>query len=217
MFSFQIGITAQEEEEPSSAESAILPDDVKAKLQEVFQLLSQDIGELVRDAEPIRTILKTLEGQLPESIEEVLIPAAFIESHRVQVFKAQKRLADRAQQEQISKQRDDFKNQLESTCAEIDSLKKTKSELESKRDSLLQVLNRVNQEIDVVDNDLARIQPTIIRLEREKQEQARQAYQLHKSMQPIPGSASDDNKVIQKADKICLRAMNAIQNALGSL
>ena len=44
MFSFQIGITAQEEEEPSSAESAVLPDDVKAKLQEVFQLLSQDIG-----------------------------------------------------------------------------------------------------------------------------------------------------------------------------
>jgi len=42
---------------------------------------------------------------------------------------------------------------------------------------------------------LARIQPTIIRLEREKQEQARQAYQLHKSMQPIPGSASDDNKI----------------------
>ena len=97
------------------------------------------------------------------------------------------------------------------------ALQKTKSELESKRDSLLQALNQVNQEIDVVDNDLAQIQPTIVRLEREKQEQARQAYQLHKSMQPIPGSASDDNKVIQKADKICLRAMNAIQNALGSL
>ena len=114
--------------------------------------------------------------------------------------------------------------QVESTCVEIDSLnnarsalQKTKSELESKRDSLLQALNQVNQEIDVVDNDLAQIQPTIVRLEREKQEQARHAYQLHKSMQLIPSSASDDNKAIQEADEIRMRAMNVIQNALGSL
>jgi len=71
--------------------------------------LSQDIGRLVQDAEPIRVIFKTLEGQLPEPIEEALTPAAFIESHRVQVLKAQKCLADRLQQEQIIKQRDDLK------------------------------------------------------------------------------------------------------------
>jgi len=79
MFSFQIGVASQEEE-PSSAESAGLSEDIKAKLQEILHFLNQDIGRLVQDAEPIRAILKSLEGQLPEPIEEALIPAALIES-----------------------------------------------------------------------------------------------------------------------------------------
>ena len=61
MFSFQIGAIPQEEEEdPTSAESATLSDDIKDKLQEALQFLNQDIGQLVRDAEPIRIILKSL-------------------------------------------------------------------------------------------------------------------------------------------------------------
>jgi len=42
--------------------------------------LNQDIGQLFQDAEPIRTILKSLKGTLPESLEEALHPAAYIES-----------------------------------------------------------------------------------------------------------------------------------------
>ena len=78
---------------------------------------------------------------------------------------------------------------MESTRSEIESLtrsqtalQKTKGELEAKRDFLLQELNRVNREIDVIDNDLSQIQPAVARLEGEKQEQARQAYQLLKSL-----------------------------------
>jgi len=62
MFSFQLGVTAPEEEEASSVESAALPEDVKVKLQEILQLLNQDISQLVQDAEPIRAILKSLKG-----------------------------------------------------------------------------------------------------------------------------------------------------------
>ena len=61
MFSFQIGVASQEEE-VSSAKSATLLEDVKAKLLEVLSLLNQDIGQLFRDAKPIRTILEALEG-----------------------------------------------------------------------------------------------------------------------------------------------------------
>ena len=66
----------------------------------------------------------------------------------MQVLRAQKRLADRLQQEQTIKQRDDLKVLVDSTRNEIDSLnrsqadlQKTKSELEAKRDLLLQELN----------------------------------------------------------------------------
>jgi len=100
LFSFQIGATSQEEgEEATSADSFVLSDEIKAKLQESLQFLNQDIGQLVKNAQPIRAILEELEGKLPESIEEALTPAAFIESHRAQFHKAQKQLANRLQQE----------------------------------------------------------------------------------------------------------------------
>ena len=142
MFSFQIVVASQEEVQ--SAESSAMSENVRTKLQEILQFLNRTIGQLVQDAEPIRAILKTLEVQLPKPIEEALTPAAFIESHRVQVLKAQKCLADRLQQEQIIKQRDDLKGLVDSTRSEIDSLnqsqaglEKTKGELEAKRDLLL--------------------------------------------------------------------------------
>ena len=95
MFSFQIEATSQEEgEEATSADSVVLSDEIKAKLQESLQFLKQDIGQLVKNAQPIRAILEELEGKLPESIEEALTPAAFIESHRAQFHKSQKQLAD---------------------------------------------------------------------------------------------------------------------------
>ena len=73
----------------------MLSDDIKAKLQETLQFLNQDIGQLIKNAQPIRAILEELESKLPESIEDELIPAAFIESHRPEFNKAQKQLADR--------------------------------------------------------------------------------------------------------------------------
>ena len=109
MFSFQIGAISQEEgEEAASAESATLSDKIKTKLQETLQFRNQDINQLVKNAKLIRAILEDLEGKLPEAIQEALTPAAFIESHCVQVLKAQKQLADHLQQEEIAKQRDSF-------------------------------------------------------------------------------------------------------------
>lgn len=94
-----LGEDPEEEEDSSTAQSANLSDEVKAKLQEIIDLLSKDIGQLVLDAEPIRTCFKTLKGKLPESMEEALIPEAYMESHQFQVLKAEKRLADRLAQE----------------------------------------------------------------------------------------------------------------------
>ena len=70
------------------AESAALSDEIKVKLQETLKFLNQDIGQLVRNAQPIRAILEELEGKLLEAIEDALTPTAFIESHRVQFLKA---------------------------------------------------------------------------------------------------------------------------------
>ena len=79
------------------ADSITLSNEIKAKLQESLQFLNQDIGQLNKNAQPIRTILEELEGKLPEAVKDALTLAAFIESHRAQFHKAQKQLADRFQ------------------------------------------------------------------------------------------------------------------------
>ena len=130
LFSFQIGATPQEEgEEATSADSVVLSDEIKAKLQESLQFLNQGIGQLIKNAQPIHTILEELEGKLPESIEEALTPAAFIESHRVQFLTAQKQLADRLQQEENTKQRDSSKALAELVVDEIKSTNDTQASI----------------------------------------------------------------------------------------
>jgi len=186
--------------------------------------LNQAIGQLVQDAKPIRVILKSLKGILPESLEEALHPAAYIESYQISILKAQKRLSDQLYQDQTIKQRDDLKNLVETTRGKIASLTQSKADMEQskrdlevKRESLIKELEQVNQEIADVDNKLSQLPTALQQLEAEKQEQARQTYQLHKSIKTVPGSAEADIKEIQNADDIRLRAISVIQNALRSL
>ena len=170
-----------------------MSDEIKARLQESLQFLNQDIGQLIKNAQPIRAVLEELEGKLPEPIEDALIPATFIESHRAEFNKAQKQLADRLQQEEIIKQRDNFKALAELAIGEIKSLNDTQASI---------LRNKAALEAE---------------LEEDKQKHARQAYQLHKSLRPISVSSVDNNQVIENIDQIRLRAIKVIREALGLL
>jgi len=81
----------------------------------------------------------------------------------------------------------------------------------------LRELSKVNQAIDTTDHDLSQIPPAIARLEEDKQKYVRKAYQLHKSLQPIPGSSADNNQVIENIDQIRMRAIKVNREALGLL
>ena len=96
-------------------------------------------------------------------------------------------------------------------------MEQSKRDLEVKWDHLLEELEHVNQEIADVDNRLSQLPTVLQQLEVEKQEQARQTYQLHKSIKAIPSSVEADIQEIQKADDIRLRAISVIQNVLGPL
>jgi hypothetical protein len=72
---------------------------VKAKLIEVLPLLNQDVGQLVQDAKPIRTIFKQIQGQLPRDLKEKMLQVAFIKNRQLIVQEAQYRLEERRCQE----------------------------------------------------------------------------------------------------------------------
>ena len=101
------------------------------------------------------------------------------------------------------KQRDDLKILVETTRGKIASLaqskedmEQSKRDLEVKRERLIKELEQINQEIADVDNKLSQLPSALQQLEAEKQEQARQTYQLHKSIKTVLGSAEADIKEI---------------------
>jgi hypothetical protein len=70
--------------------------EVKSKLEDLLGLLQQDIAQLVDDSSPAKAIFKTLHGQVPADVEEVLFQASHLESRQLQLQKATQCLADRA-------------------------------------------------------------------------------------------------------------------------
>jgi hypothetical protein len=75
---------------------------MKTKLIEVLPRLNQDVGQLVQDVEPIRTIFKQIQNQLPRDLKAKMLQVAFIENRQLMVQEAQDRLEERRCQKQLT-------------------------------------------------------------------------------------------------------------------
>ena len=73
-------------------------------METLLNLLQQDTTQLVDDSDPAKAIFKTIHGQVPTDVEEVLFPAAHLESHQLQYQRAAQRIADRAAQAQLKEE-----------------------------------------------------------------------------------------------------------------
>lgn len=68
-----------------------------------------------------------------------------------------------------------------------------------------------------VDSNLSQILISISKLEQDKKNFTCPARRLQRSIQPISGSADDDQKEIDEADAIRLHTINVIHNLLRSV
>jgi hypothetical protein len=84
LFSFAIDISNDKGEEASSSKAlGITSAEIKSKLEDLLALLHQDTAQLVDDFDPAKAIFKTLHGQIPADVEEVLFQAAHLESRKL--------------------------------------------------------------------------------------------------------------------------------------
>jgi hypothetical protein len=105
LFSFAIDISDDEGEEASSSLAlGIASTEIKSKLEDLLGLLQQDTAQLVDDSDPAKAIFKTLRGQIPPNVEEMLFQAAHLESRQLQYQKSVQRLADRAAYAQLKEE-----------------------------------------------------------------------------------------------------------------
>jgi ABC-type phosphate transport system auxiliary subunit len=133
LFSFAIDISDDDGEEASSSLAlGAISADTYGKLEVLLNLLQRDTAQLVIDSDPARTIFKTLRGQVPADVEEIIFPAVHLESRQLQYQKVVHRIADRAAQAQLKEEMLQLKQTADEKHKSISNLQASKTDLEQK-------------------------------------------------------------------------------------
>ena len=224
LFSFAVALSNDEEVASRQVTLSSVPDDVRAKLSSIQSLLQEDIGRLVEDASPIRQLFGDVSGQVPEEAEEALAPAAYIESMRIPVFRALRHMANRAKLAKTREEEDTYKRQAQEVHQRIHFLEDshpgivgTIDRLKRRRAELTKEMEQVTKAIDAEEKRLQELPSVIADLKQERQHLAHEALKLHRSVSEVPGSADDDQRILDSADQIRRRAIAAIDALLGNL
>jgi hypothetical protein len=91
----------------------------------------------VDDSDQAKSIFKTLRGQIPADVEEILFQAAHLESHQLQYQKATQRLADRAAYAQLKEEMLQVKHAADEKHKSIGVLRSSGVELKPRISDLL--------------------------------------------------------------------------------
>ena len=179
---------------------------------------------MVEDASPIRQLFSDVSGRVPEEAEEALAPAAFIESMRIPVFRALRHMADRAKLAKIREDENAFKHQSQEANRRIHVLEDSRpaiiseiDRLKRRRADLAKEMEQVTKAISAEESRLQELPSAIADLTRERQRLAQEALRLHRTASEVPGSAEEDQRVLDSADQIRRRAVTAIDTLLGNL
>jgi hypothetical protein len=73
----------------------IIPDYINARLQRLITHLELDVSVLVQDLGSVREIFNQIKDDLPSSLREMILLAAFLEGKGPKFFSAQSRLISR--------------------------------------------------------------------------------------------------------------------------
>ncbi|XP_066353170.1 uncharacterized protein [Miscanthus floridulus] len=222
LFSFAIDISDDDGEETSSSLAlGTISAETKSKLETLLNLLQQSTAQLVDDSDPAKAIFKTIRGQVPADVEEILFPAAHLESRQLQYQRAAQRIADRAAQAQLKgemlqlKQIADEKHKgivnLQTSGA---ALKQKILDLSARKAALLAELKEIDAALTHAQQEESQLPNAVKALQQERDIQARKALAMKKKLKPVEGAADDDIKEMEEADQIRLRAILAIQSLL---
>ena len=221
IFGFDTSEFVPDDDEITSQPPSV-SEQLKNKLKEIADRLEASINSLVTDNGPVRARISEIQDQLSIELINALTPAIYLESYQIQVTKARQRIYDRqafshrqAALETDTAAAKQKKEELDSTSASLSTLSANLEKLEKHKAELEALLVKVNEEISTTRQKIAD-HPQAIFAKREQVTAAiLHARSLHKELKPVDGTDVDDIALINEADQIRLRAINAINNFLG--
>jgi len=175
----------------------------------------------VDDSDPAKVLIKTLRGQIPADMEEILFQTAHQESRQLQYQKATQRLADRATHAQLKEEMLQVKHAADEKHKNIGVLQSSGIELKqkistvsAKREALLAKLKQVEEALAQAQQEENQLPDALKNLQQGRDAQAHKALHMKKKLKPVEGSADEDTQEIEEANQIRLRAISAIQTLL---
>lgn len=169
--------------------------------------MSQDISDLIQDAQPIQDILGIIKHQLSPDLESVIIPAAYIKGHQSKILEALNRHENRQAQESLRFQRDTDRQEALDLKKQIDSLSKAPAcinqeiaSLRVKEQHLMKEPEDTRPAIAREEKQLAGLPDTIKWVKEELVIKIHNVKTLHHSIECIPGSAEADQAEIDEVD-----------------
>nr|TKW32194.1 hypothetical protein SEVIR_2G154350v2 [Setaria viridis] len=143
---------------------------------------------------------------------------------RIPVFRALRHMADRAKLAKTREEEDAFKHQAQEAHQRIHFLEDSRpgiigeiDRLKRRRAELAKEMEQVTKAISAKEKRLQELPFVIADLKRERRHLAHEALKLHRSASEVPGSADEDQRVLDSADQIRRQAIAAIDTLLGNL
>lgn len=188
---------------------------------DIREHLNTPIGELVSNAAPIRAKYQEIEALLPEALVDVLTPVAFIEYHRPQYIKAQKRMADRETQDALRASALEEQHRVDELHQSYETLKSKPQEIFSRLEQLRKekadlqaALVAKDKEIEAEEAVLTQLATEIDQQEAALSAAVDEANRRWDLVKDPPGSAEDDLYTLAQIDQIRMRAIFALDEIL---
>ena len=104
----------------------------------------------MEDASLIRQLFSEIRGRVPEEAKEALVPAAYIESMQIPVFRALRHMADRAKLAKAREEEDFYKHRAQEVHRRIGFLKNSRPDIVGAIDRLKRRRAELAKEMDQV-------------------------------------------------------------------
>ncbi|RLM80693.1 hypothetical protein C2845_PM12G13360 [Panicum miliaceum] len=141
---------------------------------------------------------------------------------QIPVSRALRRMADRAQMAKTQEEVDSYKHRTQEVHHRINFLENCRPDIVSaidrlkrRRAELAKEMEQITKEIAAEEKKLQELPSIISELKQERQHLARETIRLRRRVSEVPGSADDDQRVLDSADQIRRRAIVAIDAFLG--
>uniref|UniRef100_A0A0D9XYI3 DUF1409 domain-containing protein n=1 Tax=Leersia perrieri TaxID=77586 RepID=A0A0D9XYI3_9ORYZ len=222
-FGFDIHEFVTDEAEETASQPSAISDETLEKLKDIVNRLDLPIDTLVADIGSVKSRILDVQDQLDTDLAKTLVAAAHLDAYQIPIARSRQQMLDRqnyiiqqAIWESAKLAAQNEKDSYDSTLAALSPMQDNLENLKKHEADLITLLAQVREDIQAVEQNIANHPAAVAACKEKVRAAIVHAKDLKKNLKPVPGSDAEDAAVIDEADMIRLRAIEAINHLLGN-